>query len=73
MLIIMKRNSISCYSFFFLLFFINHFQSLSQVDNSGCVLGNFGIDADLYSGALPYGDHTPATPGGTDDSFFPDK
>jgi len=66
----MKRISISYFLSFSLLFFLSHFQSLSQVDNSGCVIGNFGIDADLYSGALPYGDHTPATPGGTDDWFF---
>jgi hypothetical protein len=68
----MRLNFISFSSCIFFLLFSN-LKIFSQVDNTGCVLGNFGIDADLYSGALPYGDHTPATPGGTDDWFFPDK
>ncbi len=62
----MRLNFISFSSCIFFLLFSN-LKIFSQVDNTGCVLGNFGIDADLYFGALPYGDHTPATPGGTDD------
>lgn len=58
-------TSIRCLILF--LFFSIH--GNSQIDNSGCVIGNFGIDADLYSGALPFGNHSPATPFGTDDWF----
>jgi hypothetical protein len=45
------------------------FKSFSQVDNSGCVSGNVGIDADVYSGSLPFGDHSGASASGTDDWF----
>ena len=41
----------------------------AQIDNNGCVSGNVGIDGDVYSGALTFGSHSPATPGGTDDWF----
>ena len=37
------------------------------IDNNGCVGGNFGIDAGLYSGLIEFGDGTPAA--GTTDWF----
>ncbi|MBA4276245.1 hypothetical protein [Flavobacterium sp.] len=53
-----------------LFFFLGINSATSQnIDNNGCVLGNFGIDGDLYSGSLIYGDTSPATPLGTDDWF----
>ncbi len=43
------------------------FSLYSQIDNTGCVGANFGIDAGLYSGIIEYGNGTPA--GGTSDWF----
>ncbi|MEY3052908.1 MAG: hypothetical protein RLY31_2693 [Bacteroidota bacterium] len=40
-----------------------------SIDNNGCVGGNFGIEADLYSGQLPFGDLSGASPTNTDDWF----
>ena len=40
----------------------------AQIDNNGCVGGNFGIDAGLYSGTIEFGDGTPST--GTNDWFL---
>jgi hypothetical protein len=42
---------------------------IAQVDNNGCVSANVGIDADVYSGALTFGQHSGASPIGTDDWF----
>ena len=39
----------------------------TQIDNNGCVGGNFGIDAGLYSGIIEFGDGSPAS--GTTDWF----
>lgn len=42
----------------------------AQIDNNGCVAGNFGIDAGLYSDILEFGDHGGATAAGTNDWFY---
>lgn len=67
----LKKTLTSLTFYTLLLFFILGINnSFSQnIDNNGCVLGNFGIDGDLYSGSLIYGDTSPATPQGTDDWF----
>ena len=54
--------------FLFCAMFFN--QSNAQIDNNGCVIGKFGIDADLYSGLMPYRDYSPDSPSGTDDWFY---
>ena len=41
----------------------------AQIDNTGCVGANFGIDADFYSGALQYGTHGTTSATGTLDWF----
>lgn len=41
----------------------------AQIDNDGCVAGNFGIDAGLYSDLLEFGDHGGASAPGTNDWF----
>lgn len=43
--------------------------SLAQIDNDGCVIANFGIDGDLYSGQLQFGSHGIVTAATTDDWF----
>ena len=49
-----------------LLVFCNFSFSLyAQIDNTGCVGANFGIDAGLYSGTIEHGDGSPG-PGTTD-------
>jgi hypothetical protein len=41
----------------------------AQIDNTGCVGANFGIDADLYSGLLQFGTHGSVSATGTLDWF----
>ncbi len=53
----------------FLFSLVAHVLPAQSIDNSGCVGGNFGIDADLYSGQLPFGDHGGASATNTDDWF----
>jgi hypothetical protein len=40
-----------------------------QIDNTGCVGANFGIDADFYSGLLQFGTHGAVSATGTTDWF----
>ncbi len=45
----------------FLLLFLGNFNFLqAQIDNTGCVADDFGIDAGLYAGTIESGDGTPA-------------
>jgi hypothetical protein len=53
---------------FILLFLCNLTLTVyGQIDNTGCVGGNFGVDAGFYSGVVEYGDGSPST--GTADWF----
>jgi PKD-like domain/SprB repeat len=40
------------------------------IDNDGCVGGNFGIDAGLYSNTLEFGNHSSVPAAGTRDWFY---
>ena len=52
-----------------LLIFCNlSFSLFGQIDNTGCVGANFGVDAGLFSGVVEWGDGTPAS--GTSDWFI---
>lgn len=67
---LVKVNSILNRKLSFIYVFIICLISFSvsgQIDNTGCVAGNFGVDAGLYSGVIEYGDGTPAN--GTSDWF----
>ncbi len=47
-----------------------HFLPLqAQIDNDGCVGANFGVDGDLYSDQLQYGNQGGVSSTGTDDWF----
>lgn len=41
---------------------------VSQIDNNGCLADQFGVDADLYSGMIQFGDGSPAL--NSDDWFL---
>jgi hypothetical protein len=68
---VLDSKSIGSYFYLFIVFLFTFetFSIKSQIDNTGCVSANVGIDADVYSGALPFGDHSGASPIGTDDWF----
>ncbi len=68
--ILIKLKQINSIFVLGFLIFSGILKSNAQIDNNGCVIGKFGIDADLYSGAMPYGDFSPASPVGTDDWFY---
>jgi hypothetical protein len=57
-------------SFFTICFLINLPKSFSQIDNDGCVIGNFGVDGGLRSGILEFGSHGAAN-AATSSDWFP--
>lgn len=52
---------------FSLIVFLTPGSLMSQIDNNVCLADKFGIDADLYSGLIQFGDGSPAL--GSDDWF----
>ena len=53
-----RKLSFSKYIFGGIFLFFFHFPLFAQIDNDGCVAVGFGVDADVYSDMLQFGNHS---------------